>query len=339
MIVLGPFVEHVRDEPPKLGWASPELQDLALVIVGVPLVADCRDHENLRGPRQGQCRSGYHIGLRHRARAPPAGGRGRRLRRVAPRLGRYPRQLCSVSGASVGYQTPPVSGASAPSASLIPSKPTLAAKVGAARIKRGDDHGYEFARPIPFHARCQSRRRSRIGQIQPVACAQSICASQPEPASKRPLTISTLVGLSRWNKGGLAIIRRPCSRYRLERIDESIARYLAQLETADRQGDAVPEAKVVRLKDKIAKLREEVARLNAINAEMMKSEDKQISLTDPDARSMATSGKYTGIVGYNVQTAVDTKNHLIVAHEVTNVGTDRRQLSNIAEQARNRDGR
>jgi hypothetical protein len=67
---------------------------------------------------------------------------------------------------------------------------------------------------------------------------------------------------------------------------------------------------------------------------MMTSKDKQISLTDPDARSMATSGKDTGIVGYNVQTAVDTKNHLIVAHEVTNVGTDRHQLSNMAEQAR-----
>jgi transposase len=121
---------------------------------------------------------------------------------------------------------------------------------------------------------------------------------------------------------------------RLERIDESIARYMAQLETADRHGDAVPEAKVERLKDKIAKLKEEIARLNEINAEMMKSEDKQVSLTDPDARSMATSGKDTGIVGYNVQTAVDTKNHIIVAHEVTNVGTDRRQLSNMAEQAR-----
>ena len=121
---------------------------------------------------------------------------------------------------------------------------------------------------------------------------------------------------------------------RLERIDESIVRYMAQLETADRRGDAVPEAKVVRFKDKIVKLREEIARLNAIRAEMMKSEDKQISLTDPDARSMATSGKDTGIVGYNVQAAVDTKNHLIVAHEVTNVGTDRHQLSNIAEQAR-----
>jgi transposase len=121
---------------------------------------------------------------------------------------------------------------------------------------------------------------------------------------------------------------------RLERIDESIARYLSQLETADRHGDAVPEAKVERLKSKIEKLKEEIVRLNAINAEMMKSEDKQVSLTDPDARSMATSGKDTGIVGYNVQIAVDTQHHLIVAHEVTNVGTDRHQLANMAEKAR-----
>ncbi len=121
---------------------------------------------------------------------------------------------------------------------------------------------------------------------------------------------------------------------RLARIDESIARYLSQLETADRHGDAVPEAKVTRLKSKVEKLREEIVRLNAINTEMMRSEDKQISLTDPDARSMATSGKDTGIVGYNVQIAVDTQHHLIVAHEVTNVGTDRHQLANMAEQAR-----
>jgi transposase len=121
---------------------------------------------------------------------------------------------------------------------------------------------------------------------------------------------------------------------RLERIEESIARYIAQLETADRRGEAMPEARVARFKDKIVKLNEEIARLNAINDAMMASKDKQISLTDPDARSMATSGKDTGIVGYNVQTAVDTKNHLTVAHEVTNVGTDRHQLSNMAEQAR-----
>jgi hypothetical protein len=121
---------------------------------------------------------------------------------------------------------------------------------------------------------------------------------------------------------------------RLERIEESIARYIAQLETADRRGDPMPEAKVARFKDKIAKLNGEIVRLSVINDEMVKSKDWQISLTNPDARSMATSGKDTGIVGYNVQAAVDTKSHLIVAHEVTNVGTDRHKLSNMAEQAR-----
>lgn len=121
---------------------------------------------------------------------------------------------------------------------------------------------------------------------------------------------------------------------RFERIEESIALYLSQLETADLRGETVPEAKVARLKDKLAKLRQEVARLTAINEEMKQSEDQQVSLTDPDARSMATSGQDTGIVGYNVQIAVDTKNHIIVAHEVTNVGTDYHHLLNMGEQAR-----
>ena len=100
------------------------------------------------------------------------------------------------------------------------------------------------------------------------------------------------------------------------------------------RGRAVPEAKITRLNEKIATLRQEIQRLNALNAQMMQTEDKQISLTDPDARSMATSGRGSGIVGYNVQSAVDTKHHLIVSHEVTNVGPDRSQLSNMAEQAR-----
>ena len=67
---------------------------------------------------------------------------------------------------------------------------------------------------------------------------------------------------------------------------------------------------------------------------MLKSADQQVSLTDPDARSMATSGRGTGIVGYNVQSAVDVKHHLIVAHEVINVGHDRTQLASMAKQAR-----
>ena len=121
---------------------------------------------------------------------------------------------------------------------------------------------------------------------------------------------------------------------RLERIEAAVARYLSQVETADRQGEAVPEAKVARLKERIAKLKEETERLNAINAEMMKREDKQISLTDPDARAMAPGGRSAGMVGYNVQSAVDTKNHLIVAHQVISTGSDRHQLATMAEQAR-----
>jgi transposase len=121
---------------------------------------------------------------------------------------------------------------------------------------------------------------------------------------------------------------------RLEQIDESIARYLSQLDSADRQGPTVPEAKITRLNEKIATLRQEIQRLNALTAQMMQTEDKQISLTDPDARSMATSGRGSGIVGYNVQSVVDTKHHLIVFHAVTNVGPDRGQLSSMAEQAR-----
>ncbi len=108
---------------------------------------------------------------------------------------------------------------------------------------------------------------------------------------------------------------------RMAQIEESVARYLQQLDSADRQGPSeVLETKTTRLKEKIAKLKEEMQRLHALEIRMLATPDQQISLTDPDARSMATSGRGSGIVGYNVQTAVDTKHHLIVTHEVTNVG-------------------
>ncbi|WP_446812251.1 IS1182 family transposase (plasmid) [Methylomonas sp. 2BW1-5-20] len=122
---------------------------------------------------------------------------------------------------------------------------------------------------------------------------------------------------------------------RREQIEASIERYLSALETADRQEQAdFTEAKIQRLQEKIAMLKQQMAKLDTIETELQKTPDKQISLTDPDARSMATSGRGSGMVGYNVQTAVDTKNHLIVAHEVTNVGHDRSQLANMAKQAK-----
>jgi transposase len=122
---------------------------------------------------------------------------------------------------------------------------------------------------------------------------------------------------------------------RLAQIEESVARYLSQLDTADLQDPS--EALAVRtahLKEKLAKLASELQRLKALEQEMLASPDQQISLTDPDSRSMATSGRGSGVVGYNVQVAVDTEHHLIVAHEVTNSGSDRSQLANIASQAK-----
>ena len=119
---------------------------------------------------------------------------------------------------------------------------------------------------------------------------------------------------------------------RMEEIESSIKRYLAALDTADRQEPAVAHVRSGRLQDKIAALKEQMKALKEIEVQLNQTPDKQISLTDPDARSMKTRG--TGIVGYNVQTAVDAKHHLIVAHEVTNVGIDRDQLSSMAKQAR-----
>ena len=121
---------------------------------------------------------------------------------------------------------------------------------------------------------------------------------------------------------------------RMAQIEESVARYLNQLDSADRQEPSEALAlRTTRLKEKIAKLEEEMKRLEALDVERRKAPDQQISLTDPDARSMATSGRGSGIVGYNVQAAVDREHHLVVTHEVTNVGNDRAQLSPMAKQA------
>src|SRR3984885_2615510 len=121
---------------------------------------------------------------------------------------------------------------------------------------------------------------------------------------------------------------------RMDQVEASIARYMAAMETADRQEGELAQAKSGRLKDKIAQLREQMATFKALEPLVEAAPDQQLSLTDLDARSMATSGRGTGVVGYNVQTAVDAKHHLIVAHEVTNVGNDRAQLAKMAGEAK-----
>ena len=122
---------------------------------------------------------------------------------------------------------------------------------------------------------------------------------------------------------------------RMAQIEESVARYLQQLDTADRQEPSEAlQTKTSRLKDKIAKLKQQMQHLKELRVQMLAAPDQQISLTDPDSRSMATSGRGSGVVGYNVQVAVETKHHLIIAHEVINEGTDRAQLSPMAKAAK-----
>ena len=157
---------------------------------------------------------------------------------------------------------------------------------------------------------------------------------RPEREAQRNVELMWLMGrltpdfktIANFRKGNGKLKRR------MEEIESNISRYLTELDTADRHDPATAKPKRVRLEDKISALKLQMAALKDIEAKLKETGETQISLTDPDARSMITRG--SGIVGYNVQTAVDTKHHLIVEHEVTNTGNDRDQLSDMAKKAR-----
>ena len=127
-------------------------------------------------------------------------------------------------------------------------------------------------------------------------------------------------------------------RLRLAQVEASIERYLDKLDTADRQEADVAEMRTARLNERIEALRRQMRELQSMAREVETAPDRQISLTDPDARAMATNGKGTGLVGYNVQAAVDTNSHIVVAHQVTNLGHDRTQLANMGRQAKDATG-
>jgi transposase len=120
--------------------------------------------------------------------------------------------------------------------------------------------------------------------------------------------------------------------YRMKEIESSINQYLKDLETADRHEPEIKQRRTERLQQKIEQLKTQMQQLSGIKEQLNDAPDNQISETDPDARSMRLRG--SGMVGYNVQTAVDTQHHLIVEHEVTNDGNDRDQLFNMASKAR-----
>jgi len=127
-------------------------------------------------------------------------------------------------------------------------------------------------------------------------------------------------------------------RRRMEQVDASIVRYLGMLDTADRQEGEAAELQTARLTTRLDELRRQMRELEAMEAAVAASPDRQISLTDPDARAMASAGTGTGVVGYNLQAAVDTGSHIVVAHEVINLSHDRTSLANMSHQAREATG-
>lgn len=127
-------------------------------------------------------------------------------------------------------------------------------------------------------------------------------------------------------------------RRRMEQVDASIARYLGMLDTADRQEGDAAELRTTRLTERLGELRRQMRELEAMEAAVAASPDRQISLTDPDARAMASAGTGTGLVGYNLQAAVDTDSHIVVAHEVLNLSHDRTSLASMGHQARDATG-
>ena len=125
---------------------------------------------------------------------------------------------------------------------------------------------------------------------------------------------------------------------RKEQVNDSIQRYLGMLDTADRQEGEGVELRTVRLTTRLDTPRRQMRDLEAMEEAVTASADRQISLTDPDARAMASAGGGTGQVGYNLQAAVDADTHIVVAHEVINLGHDRTSLAGMGEAAREATG-
>jgi len=190
-----------------------------------------------------------------------------------------------------------------------------------------------LGRLIPDHKTIADFRKGNCGAL------RKVCARFVELCRQMGLLTTASVAIDGSKFKAVNNRDKNFTRAKVERrrtqLEESVARYLSQRDTADRQepSEALA-AKTTRLKEKLAKLEEEMRKLEAYEKQMLASPDQQVSLTDPDSRSMATSGRGSGVVGYNLQVAVDTEHHLIVTHEVTNSGSDRAQLASIAKQAK-----
>jgi transposase len=205
------------------------------------------------------------------------------------------------------------------------------------RLEREAGRNFEvmwlLARLIPDHKTVADFRKDNGSAI------RKVCARFVELCREMGLLATASVAIDGSKFKAVNNRDKNFTRAKMERrraqLEESVARYLSQLDTADRmEPTETLAAKTAHLREKLAKLKEEMERLKVLEAQMLAAPDQQISLSDPDSRSMATSGRGSGVVGYNVQVAVETEHHLIVTHEVTNVGNDLSQLSHVAKEAK-----
>lgn len=116
---------------------------------------------------------------------------------------------------------------------------------------------------------------------------------------------------------------------RIDRVEENIARYLSRLDEADK--NTKPDVKQP-LQQKLRILKKHLSKLRTIKQTIESGREQQVSLTDPDCRAMKTQA-IGRTIGYNVQTAVDTKHHLIISHTVTNHVSDRDELYRMGQKA------
>jgi hypothetical protein len=120
----------------------------------------------------------------------------------------------------------------------------------------------------------------------------------------------------------------------LMETDRKIQHYLEELDRNDRNEAGVRDKSAKEIKKIIAHLKKRKKEIGGLDRRMEKKGEKQVSLTDPDCRSMP-AGKCQGTkVGYNVQTSVDSKHNLILDHEVTNDVTDQGHLSEMGIRAK-----
>jgi transposase len=195
-------------------------------------------------------------------------------------------------------------------------------------------------RLVPDHKTIADFRKDNGGAIRKV-CAEFVALCRDLDLFTEACVAIDGSKFKAVNSRGRNVTRSKMKR-RLEEIEKKVERYLQQLDTADRQEPSVARPnKKTRLADKIATLKEATKRLKALEAEMLAAPDQQISLTDADAslpsgstRGMATKAHGSGVVGYNVQAAVETTHHLIVAHDVINEGHDRGQLAAMSKMAK-----